>query len=265
MDSSLIFLPKHFTLDGIFKAMTMMNFNEAFFNSFVISTLSGVLHVAACTVTAYSLATFNYPFKKLFYIAVIITFSVPPQLLSVPTYSVFKNFDIFGLLRIFLPKGINLLDNPISLLTLYATANALKSGLYIYLLIQFFRSMPRELEEAALVDGAGFIKTFTKIMLPSARLMMVTIFLFTFVWQYTDIFYSSMFFRNFELMSIRLSIIGDTFLRYLMDVLKVPTQPLMVSQVVNAASILFILPILVIYLICNRFFVEGIERSGIVG
>ena len=254
MDSSIIFLPKHFTLDGIFKAMTMMNFNKAFMDSFIISFLSGVLHVAACTVTAYSLAKFDYPFKRLFYIAVIITFFVPPQLLSMPTYAIFKNFDIFGILRIVFPKGINLLDNPISL----------KSGLYIYLLIQFFRNLPKELDEAASVDGAGLTKTFFSITLPSARVMLVTVFLFTFVWQWTDLQYSSMFFTNFQVLSINLEMVGQTYAAFLQTGGAL-ANPLLVSQIVSAGSIAFMIPLLLVYAVSNKFFVQGIERSGIVG
>jgi multiple sugar transport system permease protein len=244
--------------------MEMMNYNSAFINSLLMSVLTGVLHVSACTLTAYSLAKFNFPLKKLFYIAVVMTFFIPPQLLSVPTYSVFKNFDIFGLLRIVLPKGINLLDNPVSLLFLYGTANALKSGLFIYLMIQYFRNIPKELDEAAAVDGASLSRTFLSVVIPSSRVMLVTIFLFTFVWQWTDLQYTSMFFKEFEVLSTKLQFVGQTYALFLqgqgaMD------NPLLVSQMVSAGSIVFMVPLLILYIICNKFFVQGIERSGIVG
>ena len=263
MDSSIIFLPKNFTLKPILTSMDMMNFSVAFKNSFIIAFAGSLLHVFACTITAYSLAKFQYPFKKLLYFAVIVTFFVPPQLLSVSTYSVFRNFDVFGLFQSLSGEALNLLDNPVSLLALYATANALKSGLYIYLLIQFFRNMPKELDEAASVDGAGLARVFVSIVLPSARIMMVTVFLFSFVWQWTDLQYTSMFFRNFQMLSLRLQLVGQTYqLSLLQDGIM---NPLLVSQIVNAGSVAFVIPLVAIYITCNKFFIQGIERSGIVG
>jgi len=94
--------------------------------------------------------------------------------------------------------------------------------------------------------------------------MMITVFLFTFVWQWTDIFYTSMFFKNYELLSLNLGVVGSTYHQYMYN-LKLPTHPMLISQMNNAGSLLFILPLILIYLICNKYFVQGVERSGIVG
>ncbi len=264
LDSSIILLPKHFTLYNLTNVMEVMNYGKAFVNTLLICTLSGLLHVFSCTLIAYSLAKFQFPGKKLVYMAVVLTFFVPPQLLSVPIYTVFRNFDLFGLLQAVGGRGLNLLDKPVSLLLLYGTANALKSGLYVYLLIQFFRNMPRELDEAAAVDGASNTRVLLSVALPNARVMLVTVFLFTFVWQWTDLQYASMFFKNFEVLSTKLSVVGQSYALFLQAQGTLST-PLQVSQIVSAGSIVFLLPLLVLYLFCNRFFVQGIERSGIVG
>ena len=264
LDSSIILLPKHYTFNNLANVMDTMNYWKAFGNTVLICTLSGLLHVFSCTLVAYSLAKFQFPGKKLVYVAVILTFFVPPQLLSVPIYTVFKNFDLFGFLQAVMGKGLNLLDKPVSLLLLYGTANALKSGLYIYLLIQFFRNMPRELDEAAAVDGASNTRTLLSIALPNAKVMLVTVFLFTFVWQWTDLQYAAMFFQNFEVLSTKLSVVGQSYALYLQSQGTLST-PLQISQIVSAGSIVFLIPLLILYLFCNRFFVQGIERSGIVG
>ena len=255
LDNSIIFLSRHPTLDVIKIASKMMNFSGGLLNTIILCSLSGIFHVISCTLVGYSLGRFQYRFKGIIFILVVLTLIVPPQVISIPMYISFRNFLGIG----------SLIDNPISLLLLYLTANSLKSGLYIYLLMQFFRNMPKEIEEAALVDGAGSMRTMLYIMLPNARLMMITVFLFTFVWQWTDIFYSSMFFKNFSLLSLNLGVVGTTFAQHASNYLNIAVHPMMVSQINNAGSILFIFPLVILYLICNRFFVQGIERSGIVG
>ena len=75
----------------------------------------------------------------------------------------------------------------------------LKNGLYIYMIRQFFRNIPKEMEEAAYVDGCGMLETFVKIMLPDAKPILTSCFLFAFVWQWTDSFYSKMFLGNIKL------------------------------------------------------------------
>jgi len=264
MDSSIIILPKHFTFDTFKRAMKLMDYGNAFLNTLFVCTISGLLHVTSCLLAAYSLSKFKVKGRAVVYMAVALTFIVPPVLLSVPTYTIFQQFTLFGLLKPIFPKGLNLLDNPVSLFLLYGTANSLKSSLYIFLFLQFFNGMPKELDEAAAVDGASHFRTLISIALPSARLMAVTVFLFTFVWQWTDINYTSMFLRDYTLLSSELAAIGWTFSTYLTQQLS-GSNPLMVSQMVSAGSIVFILPLLALYVVCNRFFVQGVESSGLVG
>ena len=124
---------------------------------------------------------------------------------------------------------------------------------------QFFRGMPKELEEAAYVDGAGAFKTFVIIMLPSAVAMMVTCFLFSFVWQWLDMSYTTIFMRDIPLISTRaggLSAGADY---------NAQSYSIDASLVKNAGMVIIILPLLALYLFTQKFFVESISRSGLVG
>jgi multiple sugar transport system permease protein len=143
----------------------------------------------------------------------------------------------------------------------------LKSGLYIYLLRQFFRSMPKELEEAAYVDGSNAFRTFATIMLPDALPMITSCFLFAFVWQWTDSFYATLFFRQVPLVSVALTSIAERFGGYWANDLGNPgAAPVALSQVViSTGTILVIGPILFIYLFAQRGFVESVSKSGIKG
>ena len=157
---------------------------------------------------------------------------------------------------------VTLLDKPVSLLLLYLTANGLKSGLFVFLLMQYFRNMPRVLDEAAEVDGANNWQILFKIALPGAKVMMVTVFLFTFVWQWTDTYYTSMFFNEYTVMSTALNRIASSF-----AALNAGTDIsfIKLSQLTSAGSIIFVLPLIVIYIFCNKTFVQSVENSGIVG
>lgn len=258
IDSSIIFLPKHFAIDSFIQAADGMDYLSTFFRTLFICVACAFFHVIACTLTAYSIAKFDFRLKKPVYVCVILTFLVPPSLISLPIYTTFQNFDIFGIFKLLSGSMVTLLDKPISLLLLYATANGLKSGLFVFLLVQYFKNMPRVLDEAAEVDGATNLQILLRIALPSARVMMVTVFLFTFVWQWTDTYYTSMFFTEFKVMSSALNELTAAFSNVEMSFVKL-------SQISSAGSVLFVIPLLILYLLCNKAFVQSIENSGIVG
>jgi multiple sugar transport system permease protein len=135
------------------------------------------------------------------------------------------------------------------------------------MLRQFFKGMPKELEEAAFVDGCGKLRTFVQIMVPSAIPMMVTVFLFGFVWQWTDVFYTSLYLNKVKVMSTALnSLAVNAYQQYegfggSMNFI----SPGFVSMINHTGTILTIIPLIILYVFCQKSFVEGIERSGIVG
>jgi multiple sugar transport system permease protein len=155
---------------------------------------------------------------------------------------------------------------------LSATAMGLKSGLYIFLLRQYFRGVPKELEEAAYVDGCGRFHTFARIMLPDAAPMLTSCFLFSFVWQWTDTLYTTLFLRNYNVMSLALSRLTDRFYSYWasMNVFGaggggvVSQPPLAYLQAIVATGMLLtLIPLIILYLIAQRAFVESLSQTGI--
>jgi len=210
-----------------------------------------LLHVVIASLVGYGFARFNFPGRNFIFAMVIITIVVPVQVYIVP---MFVNF------RFFLGLDFNLLGSHWPLLFLTLTGLGLRSGLYIYIFRQFFRGLPKEIEEAALIDGAGFFGTFIKVMMPNATPAIVTVLLFSFVWHYNDTFYSSMLNPGNNLMAAMIGGVGSTFAQ-----LENINDPALEQLVVFAGVVLAILPIMVIYLFLQRYFVEGLERSGIVG
>lgn len=220
-----------------------------------------LIQLLITSMAGYGFARFDFPFKKLLFACVIITIVLPTHTIMLPLYQHFRNWDLFGILQVITGKKYNLLskETPMYLMTLFGTG--LRSGLFIYIFRQFFRGLPKEIEEAAFIDGAGMWYTYFRIMLVNAIPSVVTVTVFSMVWQYNDMFYVRLFSmptsRN---ITFRLSTLQSTVM--FLDQIKDP----MISQLyVYAGVLLVLLPILIIYLILQRYFMEGVERSGIVG
>ena len=154
--------------------------------------------------------------------------------------------------------GINLCNTYFPMVLLSLGGLAFKNGLYIFLMRQFFRGIPDELEESAYMDGSGPFRTFIQIILPLSIPMMITVFLFAFCWQWTDDFYTGLFFSS-------------TNVNLLVKIVDVPPslkmefagQDLYYSAIKNTCGLLIILPLIILYAFCQRFLVQGIEHSGI--
>ncbi len=141
----------------------------------------------------------------------------------------------------------------------------LKNGLYIYMIRQFFRNIPVDLEEAAYVDGCGMLKTFVRIMLPEAKPIITSCFLFAFVWQWTDGFYSKLFLGKMNLLSTKLASLVDSLAAYIMRITGAKTSVSLAYSncILATGTLMFIMPLIVLYLFAQRAFVESISSTGI--
>lgn len=267
-DITVRYFPKNFTLDNYRLVWTYMDYPIAFLNSLKLALTTSTLQLISCTLIGYGFARFKFKGKNLFFGLVIATLVIPDQTIMIPLYLHFRYFDIFGLLTIGRElRGINLLDTMWPFVLLSATGMGLKNGLYIFILRQFFRGMPKELEEAAYVDGAGNLRTFGTIMLPSAVPIMVTVFLFSFVWQWNDTFYSTLYLSNLKVLPAALSSLANNIsLANYWDLgMRADISPFYFSMINNTGSLLMVVPLVMLYLFAQRYFVQSIERSGIVG
>lgn len=266
-DASVRYIPKNFTWSNYRLALSGMNYGTVFVRTLLLSAGVSLLQLVSCLLVAYGFARFRFPFKKLLFGCVIFTMIVPPQVIMLPLFIKYRFFDIFGIFKLLTGSSVNLIDTYWPFILQAATTMGVRNGLYIYMLRQFFKNMPKELEEAAFVDGCGKLRTFVRIMVPSAVPMMVTVFLFGFVWQWTDSFYSSLYLNRTQVMSTALSSLAANVYRQYegfggsMSFI----SPGYVSMINNTGTVLAIIPLVAIYVFCQRYFVEGIERSGIVG
>lgn len=260
-DPTVIFIPKHPSGFNFHKVWTYMNFPTALMKSVILSSFNGVFQVISCTLVAYGLARFRFKGRGIVFAFVILTLIIPPQMILLPLFLQFRSFNPFSALTFNLQSGVNLLNSYWPFFLLSASALGFKNGLYVFMMRQYFKNMPKELEEAGYIDGSGALRTFTRIMLPGALPIMVTVFLFAFVWQWNDTFYTSIFMPNYQPLSTQLSMIGDVITR---------SEGMIYNQALgllysNTAILLHIIPLIVIYLFAQRYFVQSIERSGLVG
>ena len=264
IDVTVRLIPKNFTLDT-YKAIFIENgYMEAFFNTLMLSLLTAVIQTFICSLIAYGFAKFKFKGNTLLFGLVLLTMIVPHSTLRLSMQMTFQNFDIFGIIGLFNGgKGLSLKDTFWPWVVLSLGGLGFKNGLYIFLLRQFFRGVPDELEESAYIDGSGTFRTFLQIILPLSVPMLITVFLFSFSWQWTDNFYVNLFY----------SANNPTVL--MPDLLTVPLslatpgtfagKALYDSAIVNTAGLMILLPLIVMYIFCQNFLVQGIERLGITG
>lgn len=256
-DTTIILVPKHFSLNNWRVASYLLEYKDTLINNIWVSVMVSVIQVFVCSLVGYGFSRFNFPLKKFWFFCVILIIVIPPQTISTSLYLHFRYFNLFG-------KTVNLRGTPLPYILMCCGCMGLKNGLYIFMIRQFFMGFPYSLEEAAYVDGCGPFKTFFKIMIPGAKPILTSCFLFSFVWQWTDAFYSSLFLGNIKLISIRLSSMVDRFGAYLSIINGASmVAPVGYSNAVLSTGVLMcILPLIVLYLFCQRLFVESLTTTG---
>lgn len=249
-DATVNYIPKHVTFNNYVQAWKALGGWTTALNSLFLTLGSSLLIVVSATLVGYGLARFKFKLNGLIFGVVILALVVPSDLFFTPRYQMFSQ--------------MGLIDTPIPILLFAITCTGFKCSLYIFLMRQFFKGQPHELEEAAYVDGAGPLKTFIKIMLPGAVSMMITVFLFAFVWQWLDSSYTTIFMSNVDLISTKYSMLNNV--SWTQNIATASgTSQLAVDLVKNAGIIIIIAPLVVLYAFTQRFFVESISRSGLVG
>lgn len=264
LDKLVVYIPRKITFWNYKTAASYLSYWQGLFNTFMISAFAGVIQMMVCTFIGYGLARFEFKGKSLIMLVVFLTIITPPMTYQTPMYLFFRYFDVFGLIKLIHGSAINLLDSFWPLFILSITGFGFKNGVYIYMMRQYFRGFPAELEEAAYVDGSGVFRTFFVVILPNAKAMLVTIFMFAFAWQWTDTLYSTMFFSKIKTLSNLLSKGFEGMMVAGRELGLKGGQPLTIA-LTGTYSLMVIIPLILIYIVVQRQVTEGIERSGIVG
>ena len=230
-----------------------MDYFRTLGNTLIYTVALTLIQVLICSMVGYGFARFDFPLKKLLFGCVVLMIVIPNHTIMLPQYMTFRSMG--------LGPQESTASYCLSWLSSRRTGTGLRAGLFIYIFNQFFRGLPKEIEEAAFVDGAGTWYTYFRIMLVNAMPAVITVTVFSLVWQYTDSFYSQLFrIPTDMLLAKRLSTLQNNISANL-KIMNVRIQRLYV----DAGVVLTILPLLILYLLLQRRFIEGVERSGIVG
>jgi multiple sugar transport system permease protein len=214
--------------------------SSTLFNTLSIAIPCAIIQVFTCAIAGYAFARLVFPFKKMMIALLILTYIVPPNTVFIPLAWIYKQY--------------HLLNTPLVFIAPALFGQGLRSGLFVIIFSQFFRRIPKELEEAARLDGIGSFRLFWKIMFPLSKPAMITVFLFSLVWHWNETYLSSLLYTTNTTLSVQIARAS----------IPVNGTGLNLQPVQMASGLMFILPILVIYLFTQRLFTESIERTGIV-
>ena len=263
-DSTIILLPRHVTLDNYRIVADLTSFPESMINTLWISIVISICQVVAATLVAYGFARYEFPLKKFWFACVVLLIIIPPQTIQTSLYITFAQFDVFGIIKALTGDTVNLRSSMAPYVIMSLTCMGLKNGLFIYMMRQYFKNVPMSLEEAAYVDGCGTMHTFVKIMLPDAVPTIASCFLFSFVWQWTDLFYSRNFLTSYRTFAVQMSTMVSRMGRYFSSD---ATQSVIVPngrqlQLISIAVLFCCIPLIILYCFTQRTFVESLAMTG---
>lgn len=266
-DKSVGIIPRHWSTEIIRVSMDAIRFPSAVAHSIELCVISVVTQVVSCTLVGYGFARYEFRGKKILFAAVIITLVIPAEVIITPLYINYRFFDPLGIPSVVTGSSLNLLNSIWPFVVNGITCMGFRSGLYIYLLRQFYRGVPKELEEAALVDGAGHFTTFVRVMLPMGRPIIFVVAILSLVWQWTDTFYPSWFYPSRNVMAVSaLNLPTNANVSHMIMENGASRPDPILGAILTGVGVLFlVVPLLVVYILTHKNLEGGIERSGIVG
>ncbi|WP_191561154.1 carbohydrate ABC transporter permease [Metabacillus idriensis] len=236
----LSFWPTNFTFDNYIQGwagLSGVSFGKFFINSLLVVTLSIIGNVLSCSMAAYAFARLDFDFKKVLFAVMLVTLMLPFHVTVIPQYIMFNQLEwINTYLPLTLPKFL-------------AT-----EGFFIFLMVQFMRSIPRELEEAAQMDGCGPVKMYWFLIMPLALPALITTTIFTFIWTWNDFFTQLLYLSDINLYTVAVG------LRMFTDAMGESSW-----GALFAMSAFALLPLFIVFIFFQRYLIEGITTGGVKG
>lgn len=268
-DPSVVWLPKSLTMENFKIVALVMDIGNVMKNTVIIELLPAVISAMVCMMIGYGLARFNFRGKRFVVACVILTIIVPQQTIASSLYSSFRYFDFLGILKFlhrFIPAvdTLNLIGTPWVTILPSLLGVGLKSGIFTFIYMQFFTGLPKELQEAAAIDGCGEFRTFLKIIVPTAKNINIAVLLLAVVWNWNDYYTPSMFIRTKDTIATAMA----SFQANLENLhnMGIGVANIQTAQTqIQAACLITILPLVVLYIFLQKRFSEGIENSGLTG
>lgn len=257
-DSTVNWIPHTIKWANFTLALKAIPFKTGLINSVITTSLCTLGHLISCSLVGYGLARYKFKGQKLLFFIVLLSIIVPTQAIIVPLYLTYSNL---GWINSFIP---------LILPTFFGFG--LRGGLFIFIFRQFFFGLPKELEDAAKIDGCGFLKTFYRIVFPCSKAAFLVTGVLSMVWHWNDFYEPELFAARPNLKTLTNSL--QSLVPYLESPSKL--QQLIASMhltdmeaVINnavfmAGTLMAIIPVLFFFMFLQRQFMQGIERTGLV-
>lgn len=263
-DPMIVWISPEWTLDSVRLALEALNFGKGLRSTLLYEMVSAILQVASCAIAAYGLARFKFKGKKILMALLLLMIIIPEQMIVLPSTVSYSQFDFFGIVTLINKMfgaeiRLNMLDTVFPFWAPSFFGVGLKAGILIYIYIQFFKGLPKELEEAAWIDGAGPYKTFFSIAIPSSTVVIFTVFVFSLIWHWNDYSYAAMYLNE----NYSLAVILSDIVNNLQQMGYYQSDNTM--GIILAACLLFVLPMLIVYILIQKQFIKSIDRVGITG
>lgn len=256
LDPAVVWIPKHFTMENFRIVAEKMDYLKGFSMSLLISLSCSVFQTFTCALAGYGFARFRFKGRTVLFFGALLTLMVPPQIINMPLYINYVKFTTI--------TGIPTIDTIIPMALPALLGTGLRAGLFIYIFRQFFKGMPKELEEAAYLDGCGPIATFFRIMLVNAGAAVLITFLISFVWYWNDYLNSALFYTSSKPLASTLVNFAST----LQSARHADGSSFTLTEVqvyVQVGALMFVTPVLIFYMFLQKRFTESVVASGIVG
>ncbi|PHO08102.1 sugar ABC transporter permease [Thermoanaerobacterium thermosaccharolyticum] len=239
--TSIGIFPRTFDFSSYIKGwitQTQYTFSTYFINSFKMVIPKVILTVISSVITAYAFSRFDVPYKNFLFSALISTMFLPQIVTRIPLYLLFKK--------------LNLLDTYVPL---YANDIFANEAFFVFLLIQFFRTIPREIDEAAAIDGCNSFELLLRVLIPNLKPAIISVVLFQFLWSMDDFMGPLIYISSVEKYPVSLA------LRMAID----NTGSIIQWNQIIAMSLIALLPSIILFLSAQKYFVEGIVTTGLKG
>lgn len=265
LDTSVTWIPKKGTLETYSVAWQALDYPKALLNTLLIGIVSAAMEIFSCAIAAYGFARFKFKGRGILFGIVLFTAIVPVQILIIPLFLNYRFFnfgyilDIINLIPGVDIPTISLVNTPFTFWLPSLFGVGLRSGLFIFIYRQFFMGLPKELEEASWIDGCNPLMTFFRVVIPSSGVVFLTVSIFAIIWHWNEYYQSVIFFTSEFPLSVTLATIRDQALA------QMGHRDAFAAPYVSAACLMFIAPVLIMYLFLQKKFIQSIDRVGIVG
>lgn len=252
LDPTVLWLPKSLHMDNYIRAWHVLDYMKTFGASLLNSVLPAIAQVVSCGLVGYGIARFKFPGKSIVLALLLITFIIPVQVIMIPLFLLFKDYGMLG--------------SPLPFIVPALFAGGIKSALFILIYMQFFKTIPKSLEESAQLDGAGALQTFFRIIIPISGPAIVVVFLFSLVWHWNETYMTSLYLgESMKTLPLKLQMFEQSYAQTYSSS-TTGTEMVNINESIKlAGTMLIILPLLLLYLFMQKWFVEVIDKTGITG